>query len=191
MRKNIVKLLVKFSKNNHSQSFKIISLIIGIIFFLIILPSVFILTGLALDKYFMITINRNIEIIFSIVFIAIGLLLLLLTAITQWKIGNGTPAPNAPTQKLIISGTYKYCRNPIQFGAMLYYLGIGTFFGGFIVGLVSFILGFIIGSLYHKFIEEKELEIRFGNEYIEYRKNTPFLFPKLIRRKAKTADCKQ
>ncbi|MDR3226807.1 MAG: hypothetical protein LBT56_03955 [Prevotellaceae bacterium] len=191
MKKNIVNLLVKFSKNNNSQSLKIVSLMIGVIFFLIILPCIFILTGLAIDKYFMINVNRNVEIIISIIFTLIGLLFLLLTAIIQWKIGNGTPAPNAPTQKLIISETYKYCRNPIQFGAMLYYLGTGTFFGGFTVGMVSFILGFIFGSLYHKFIEEKELEIRFGSEYIEYRKNTPFLFPKLIWRKAKAADCKQ
>jgi protein-S-isoprenylcysteine O-methyltransferase Ste14 len=32
---------------------------------------------------------------------------------------------------------------------------------------------------HHKFIEEKELEKRFGEEYIIYKKNTPFVFPKI------------
>jgi len=39
------------------------------------------------------------------------------------------------------------------------------------------ILGFIIGSTYHKFVEEKELLLRFGDDYIHYRNTTPFLIP--------------
>ncbi len=41
------------------------------------------------------------------------------------------------------------------------------------------LLGFIIGSSYHKFIEEKELMLRFGDDYKNYKENTPFLIPKL------------
>jgi protein-S-isoprenylcysteine O-methyltransferase Ste14 len=109
----------------------------------------------------------------------IGLYYLIWSTVTQWKKGEGTPAPNAPTQHLIITGPYKYSRNPIEFGAIMYYLGFGTFVGGIIVGIICFILGFTVGSIYHKFIEEKELEKRFGEEYIKYKENTPFVFPKL------------
>jgi protein-S-isoprenylcysteine O-methyltransferase Ste14 len=80
---------------------------------------------------------------------------------------------------LTVTGPYKYCRNPIEFGAIIYYLGIGIFIGGIFVGITSCILGFIIGSAYHKFIEEKELEERFGEEYIRYKENTPFVFPRI------------
>jgi protein-S-isoprenylcysteine O-methyltransferase Ste14 len=111
--------------------------------------------------------------------IAAGLYFLIWSTITQWKIGNGTPAPNAPTQHLIIIGPYKYCRNPIEFGAILYYLGLGILVGGIIIGIINCILGFIVGSIYHKFIEEKELEERFGEEYIKYKENTPFVIPKI------------
>jgi protein-S-isoprenylcysteine O-methyltransferase Ste14 len=31
--------------------------------------------------------------------------------------------------------------------------------------------------IYIKWIEEKELEERFGSEYLEYKKRTPFLIP--------------
>jgi len=31
--------------------------------------------------------------------------------------------------------------------------------------------------IYIKLIEEKELEERFGSEYLEYKKRTPFLIP--------------
>jgi protein-S-isoprenylcysteine O-methyltransferase Ste14 len=82
-------------------------------------------------------------------------------------------------QYLITIGPYKYCRNPIEFGAVLYYLGIGTFIGGIIVGIISIVLGSTAGSIYHKFIEEKELEERFGEEYKKYKEKTPFLIPKI------------
>jgi protein-S-isoprenylcysteine O-methyltransferase Ste14 len=80
---------------------------------------------------------------------------------------------------LIITGPYKYCRNPIEFGAILYYLGLGTLIGGIITGAINGILGFTVGSMYHKCIEEKELEKRFGEEYINYKKHTPFVIPKI------------
>lgn len=35
---------------------------------------------------------------------------------------------------------------------------------------------------YLKLIEEKELQMRFGNEYLEYKKKTPFIIPiKIVR----------
>ncbi|GHT59471.1 hypothetical protein AGMMS50239_06190 [Bacteroidia bacterium] len=127
----------------------------------------------------MIELNKIIEWIISTTGILIGLYFLIWSTVTQWKIGKGTPVPNAPTQHLIIIGPYKYCRNPIEFGAILYYLGTGTFIGGIITGITSCILGFTVGSIYHKFIEEKELEERFGEEYKKYKENTPFVFPRI------------
>jgi len=36
--------------------------------------------------------------------------------------------------------------------------------------------------IYTKLFEEKELEKRFGSEYLEYKKRTPFVIPRLGRR---------
>jgi protein-S-isoprenylcysteine O-methyltransferase Ste14 len=83
----------------------------------------------------------------------------------------------APTQKLVVTGPYKLCRNPIQFGAILYYLGVGTASRGLGCGLFMAVSAAIIGSLYHRFVEEKELEKRFGRDYVAYRARTPFLLP--------------
>jgi len=43
-----------------------------------------------------------------------------------------------------------------------------------------FIFSAIILS-YIKFIEEKELEQRYGDEYVEYKKRTPFIIPRRTR----------
>jgi protein-S-isoprenylcysteine O-methyltransferase Ste14 len=179
MKHKLIDFLLRLSGKNHSKRYKIISLILGSTFFLVILPGIFIVIGFFIKNYITIKSNKIIELIVSIIGIITGLYFLIWSTLTQWKIGNGTPAPNAPTNHLIIIGPYKYCRNPIEFGAILYYLGIGTFIGGIIVGIISCILGFSVGSIYHKFIEEKELEKRFGENYIKYKQNTPFVFPKI------------
>ena len=49
----------------------------------------------------------------------------------------------------------------------------------FLIVIILFVVGVFLGSLYHKFIEEKELLVRFGDEYRKYKKKTPFLLPKL------------
>ncbi|HLP02629.1 MAG TPA: isoprenylcysteine carboxylmethyltransferase family protein [Opitutaceae bacterium] len=104
-------------------------------------------------------------------------------AFEQWRVGRGTPVQCAPTQRLITSGPYARCRNPIEFGAVLYYVGLGTLLGSLFHGLVLGALGLVLGSAFHRTVEERELEQRFGEAYLRYRQATPFLFPRLGRRK--------
>jgi protein-S-isoprenylcysteine O-methyltransferase Ste14 len=175
----LVDFLLKFAGKDNSKQYKIISLMFGAIFFLVILPGIFTSIGFFAKNYVTLNVNTTDELIISIIGVAVGLSFLIWATITQWKTGNGTPVPNAPTQHLIITGPYKYCRNPIEFGAVLYYLGIGTLVGEIITGIISCMLGFTTGSIYHKFIEEKELEERFGEEYRKYKEHTPFVFPRI------------
>jgi len=51
-------------------------------------------------------------------------------------------------------------------------------------GLVMLTIGVILGTFYHKGVEEKELLLRFGDEYKEYQERTSFLIP-MPPRKAK------
>ncbi|MDR1308103.1 MAG: hypothetical protein LBK74_11085 [Treponema sp.] len=106
MRQNVVNFLLKFTGKNNSRSYKIISLIFGSIFFLAILPTIFIIIGHFIKVYISINLNRIIELIISMIGIISGLYFLIWATITQWKIGDGTPAPNAPTQHLIIIGPF-------------------------------------------------------------------------------------
>ncbi len=181
MKKNIMKYysyLLKFHERENSTSYKLVSLMIGGVFFLIILPAIFIFLGRVIDSYLFEINNPLLELIIVLVSIPLGLFFLFWTTFFQWKIGKGTPALNAPTEKLVTTGPYKLCRNPIEFGAIFYYLGIGTLIDNLVIGIICMLLGFFVGSIYHKFIEEKELQMRFGKEYEEYKKHTPFILPK-------------
>ena len=153
------------------------------LFFLVLLPTIFTCLGLFVKSSVHIELDRTVEFVISIVSLIIGLFFLTWTTIFQWKLGKGIPTPNAPTQHLVTTGPYKFCRNPIEFGAIFYYLGIGTIIDGITVGIICFFLGFIIGSTYHKFIEESELEVRFGDVYKQYKQSTPFIIPRFRKNK--------
>ncbi len=176
---NIPKYIASFHKKKKSPTYKLIALTIGATFFLIIMPTIFIMFGTWLKGYLPSIDIHVLNLVIIIISIPVGLFFLLWSTLVQWKIGKGTPAPIASTDKLVVTGPYKLCRNPIELGAIFYYLGIGTLADTLMTGIINMILAFIIGSLYHKFVEEKELQLRFGKEYEEYKKTTPFLFPKL------------
>jgi len=61
-------------------------------------------------------------------------------------------------------------------GTAIFYLGVAIWLGSF--SAIGLGLVYPVGILiYIKVIEEKELEDRFGSEYLEYKKRTPFLIP--------------
>ena len=63
-------------------------------------------------------------------------------------------------------------------GTALFYIGVAIWLGS--ISAVGLGLVYPVGILiYIKLIEEKELEERFGCEYLEYKKRTPFLIPHL------------
>ena len=104
------------------------------------------------------------------------------SVITQLTRGRGTPLPVMPTQELLTEGPFRYCRNPMTLGTILAYLGIGVAVGT--VAGTSLVLG-LAGSLlvYLKRLEEGELAERFGEAYLAYRREVPFIIPRLPTRR--------
>lgn len=106
-----------------------------------------------------------------------GLALVTWSVHIQYTFGKGTPAPKVATQRLITHGPYACTRNPMTLGALLMYLGIGIWTGSGVVIILTVIIfsGLLTFIRIH---ETQELTERFGDEYLEYRKRTPFLLPR-------------
>ena len=66
-------------------------------------------------------------------------------------------------------------------GTILGGLGIGVWIGSFSAIAIVTALGTALLA-YVRFIEEKELEARFGQDYVDYKRTTPFLLPRVRRR---------
>ena len=86
--------------------------------------------------------------------------------------------PLRATQKLVVEKPYSYCRNPLYFGLINFFLGISIMIGSISSLVMVFVFSVIIVS-YIKLIEEQELEKRYGNDYLEYKEATPLLIPRL------------
>ncbi len=117
-----------------------------------------------------------------------GLLTVLGFSLGFWSIvvqltrGRGTPLPVMPTQELLTEGPFRYCRNPMTLGTILAYLGmavaVGTKAGTLLV--LSLACSLLV---YLKRLEEGELAERFGEAYLAYRRETPFIVPRLSSRR--------
>lgn len=177
--KRLAEFLYRFHNQKRPLIIRIVSLVFGAITFLLILPACSIFIGRLGKGIVSFTAPRYLEWIITVPCLAIGLIFLAWATYALWTIGKGTPLPYAPTQRLIVSGPYKLCRNPIELGAIFYYTGIGTLYDGMEVGLICALLALVAGSLYHKLVEERELEMRFGSKYQDYKERIPFLIPKL------------
>ena len=117
------------------------------------------------------------NVIFGFLLIIVGWPFAIWSVYIQYKIGKGTPVPTVPPKRLITSGPYKYCRNPMALGILLFYLGLSVIFNTVSALFIQTLLVLIPWLVFVKIVEEKELEIRFGHEYLEYKKRTPFLIP--------------
>jgi protein-S-isoprenylcysteine O-methyltransferase Ste14 len=106
-----------------------------------------------------------------------GFSLGLWSVVTQLDRGRGTPLPVMPTQGLLTEGPFRYCRNPMTLGTILAYQGIAVAVGT-IAGTV-FVLSLAASLLaYLKRLEEEELTERFGEAYVAYRREVPFIVPR-------------
>ena len=92
--------------------------------------------------------------------------------------GLGTPAPIAPTEKLVVTGVYRHVRNPMYLSVLAIIAGQALTFGSWPV----FIYGIVVAAMVTGFVrlyEEPTLAHSFGAAYDDYRRNVPGWLPRL------------
>ena len=118
-------------------------------------------------------------------FLALGVLLaipgLYFLAVTNKllrSLGSGTNA-FILTKHIVNDDIYKRTRNPMSLGFYLFALAFGFGSGSTFI-LLAVSLGLIPAhAFFLKYFEEVELELRFGESYLQYKKSVPFLIPML------------
>jgi len=86
--------------------------------------------------------------------------------------GLGTPAPVFPTRHLVITGLYRYLRNPMYVAVVAVIVGQGLVFGN--LRLLEY--GALAWLFFHVFVlayEEPTLRATFGAEYEGFRTGVP------------------
>lgn len=111
-------------------------------------------------------------------FITAGIYICWVTVSLFTDYGDGTPAPYDPPKKLVVLGIYRHTRNPMMMGVWCVLIGESLLFGSLLI-LIWFLFFFLACLILIPFWEEPDLERRFGQAYIDYKKNVPRWFPRL------------
>ncbi len=82
--------------------------------------------------------------------------------------GRGTPAPIAPTEFLVVSGAYRYVRNPMYVAVLSMIAGQALFFGSTRLMAYAAIV-WVAFDLFVRLYEEPTLRARYGASYDQYR----------------------
>jgi len=173
--KSIIIFYLRFTGKEFSVRQKILSMVPGIIIFLIFAPFVIFQTSSYLSRFIALSCPRSVELVIMTLALIMAVALMSWGLFEIWARGKGTPAPITPTHRLVTTGPYRWCRNPIELGTNIYFLALGIFFDSLVTGILCMLFGLALGSAYIKFIEEKEMLVRFGKPYQEYLHRVPFM----------------
>jgi protein-S-isoprenylcysteine O-methyltransferase Ste14 len=102
----------------------------------------------------------------------------LLTVVNLALKGFGAPFFIALSRKLAADWLYAWTRNPMLLAALAFFLSLGIWFQSALFVLWVLILFAPALLFFVKVYEERELEIRFGASYLEYKSRAPMLFPR-------------
>lgn len=92
--------------------------------------------------------------------------------------GLGTPAPVFPTRHLVVSGLFRYVRNPMYIAVVSLVLGQGFFFGS--IPVLEYGAAVWVG--FHFFVllyEEPTLRSSYGHDYQDFCQHVPRWIPRL------------
>ena len=91
--------------------------------------------------------------------------------------GAGTPAPIAPTERLVVGGLYRYVRNPMYLAVLAAVIGQALVLGQPALFVYAALL-FGIVAAFVRWYEEPVLQRRYGEEYEAYKRAVPAWWPR-------------
>ena len=158
----------------------ILTPVVGILF--LCFMALFFLVSFAVDRWLHFPSIKYLPwtLIIAIILLIPGIVFWAWTLVLFFK-ARGTPVPINPPKKLVTTGVYGFSRNPMMTGIYLVFFGVGLLVGSLSLTFIFTPLFIIIMTVYARTVEERELEIQFGQEYLDYKKKVGMYLPRLTR----------
>lgn len=112
------------------------------------------------------------------VLLAVGLALFASSLYHFAKLGRGTLAPWDPPRRLVVSGPYRFVRNPMISGVIFVLFGEALVLES-VPHAAWAALFWAVNSVYIPLFEEPQLQHRFGEDYTRYRRHVRRFVPRL------------
>ena len=170
--------------NRQSLMRHILGYSIGFSLFVVGIPFGLYLISAKLDPYFPVHLigMTELRIFVWLLLGSIGLMFMVWSNLLLFIVGKGGPADvfgvtvSPQTRTLVTSGPYRYTRNPMAFGSLMFYFAVAFFLNSLIcLGTLTVVL--VGATIYLKRVEEKRLLRDFGDAYEQYRDSVPMLIP--------------
>ncbi|MGW8483386.1 methyltransferase family protein [Microbacterium sp. NPDC055903] len=94
--------------------------------------------------------------------------------------GAGTPLPSETASRLVVSGPYRFVRNPMAVAGITQGVAVGMLAGSWLVILYA-LCGSVMWNALVRPLEEDDLERRFGDDFRAYRDRVRCWVPRLGR----------
>jgi protein-S-isoprenylcysteine O-methyltransferase Ste14 len=92
--------------------------------------------------------------------------------------GRGTLVPAVPTERLVVTGLYRFVRNPMYVGVLTTLAGETVLFEKVQIVEYTLVVGLLI-YLFVLFYEEPTLLRRYPDDFPRYKRNVPRWLPRL------------
>jgi len=117
-------------------------------------------------------------VLWGIPFLLWGYLQYKISGYYRTKIGGGGPGLDKPPNLIVKTGIFKYLRNPMYLGHLIFYLGLIITFNSIIsFAILLFLLPWFEFRVRR---DEVNLEKEFGSTYVEYKNSVkrwiPFIY---------------
>jgi protein-S-isoprenylcysteine O-methyltransferase Ste14 len=140
--------------------------------------SLFAILAVLVDQWLSLPwpLSTGLSLIIAVSLIAVG------AGMTAWSVSHflkvkGTPVPFNPPPTLVMTGPYRFVRNPMLTGVFLLLFGMGFSLKSLSL-VVLFTPLFVWANVWElKEIEEPELVKRLGEDYVAYQQQVPMFLP--------------
>jgi hypothetical protein len=82
------------------------------------------------------------------------------------RLGGGGPGMNNPPERLVTSGPFAWCRNPMYLGHIIFLLGLTLSLQSVLAGIIT--AATMVWFQMRVMRDEKRLRERFGQPYVDY-----------------------
>lgn len=162
----------------------ILGYVVGGVFVIILIPSIIYLATTLIDDIYKIEIfqDRTLKWSVAAVLLIVGLAFGISSIIYQNVIGKGGPLEisnieiSPKTKYLVVSGPYRFIRNPMLFGTLLIYFAIALMINSITAVILLVLFAVVMLTVVVKKEEERLLK-DFGDQYREYRERTSLIMP--------------
>jgi len=155
--------------------------------FMFVIPKTLLCVGRSLDAHMLPSSTLQPIHLAGAAVSSVGFLVSVASIWQLYAYGSGMPwgdvAEDSQSSRLVTKGLYGYTRNPMLLGYGLFVMGAGLYYESVTTAFILPTLLVAVVSLWIKKKEEPELVKRFGQEYINYRDSTPFIVPRMHRKK--------